>query len=158
MLPTRRNSFLRNHPAKCWLTPSRDWWSEIVGEAGKFFDKVQTKLTELNAVILCCVLCHMEGVNWVHIDSPLEKQMAFDRFGLAYGFWKDVNDIVNRISNNWLPYWSFLTYSNSKPATEASKFNLDRHEWIPYLGKKKPTAVMQHEILRGCLLRLHELF
>lgn len=43
---------------------------------------------------------------------------------------------MNQISYNWLPYWRFLTYSNSKPATRASKFMLDRHEWIPELGKK----------------------
>lgn len=58
-LPTRRNSFLRNHPAKCWLIPNRDWWFEIMGETGKFFNKVQTKLTELNAVILCHVWCYI---------------------------------------------------------------------------------------------------
>lgn len=61
MLPTRRNSFLRNRPAKCWVIPSRDWWFEIVCVCvgGGWKISVQTKLPELNTVILLNVSCYI---------------------------------------------------------------------------------------------------
>lgn len=57
ILPAQRNSFLRNHPTKCWLMPSRGRWFETEGENGKmlFLEEVLTKLTELNIVVLCHV-------------------------------------------------------------------------------------------------------
>lgn len=72
------------------------------------------------------------------------------------GFLKQFLGGMKQINLDWLPYGEFLTYSYCTPAAGASKFSLDRHEWIPDSRKKRSHS--RPVALRGPVLRQHELF